>query len=88
MSITVPPVKKRADYRQPDFLINHVDLEFTLVETSTRVICVSQVSRNGQHNKPLVLDGEGIELSSVHINGVAVSNFQQTDTTLTIDKEA
>ena len=88
MSITVPPVKKRADYRQPDFLINHVDLEFTLVETSTRVICVSQVSRNGQHNKPLVLDGEGIELSSVHINGVAVSNFQQTDTTLTIELDA
>jgi aminopeptidase N len=85
MSITIPAVKKRADYQQPDFLINHVDLEFTLIEKTTKVICVSQVIRNGQHKKPLVLNGEDITLSSVHINGIAVSNYQKTDTTLTID---
>lgn len=88
MSIIIPPVKKRADYRLPSFLINHVDLEFTLVETCTKVICVSQVTRNGQHSKPLILDGEGIELSSIHINGVPVSHYQQTDTTLTIELDA
>jgi aminopeptidase N len=85
MSTIFPAVKKRADYQQPDFLINHVDLEFTLIETNTKVICVSQVTRNGQHNKPLVLDGEGIELYSIHINGIAISNYQQSDTTLTIE---
>ncbi|MGK0304792.1 MAG: aminopeptidase N, partial [Gammaproteobacteria bacterium] len=26
MSTIIPAVKKRADYRQPDFLIDHVDL--------------------------------------------------------------
>ena len=85
MSTILPAVKKRADYQAPDFFIHHVDLEFTLIETNTKVICVSQVSRNGQHNRPLVLNGEGITLSSVFINGTAVSNYQQTDTTLTID---
>lgn len=84
MSTTIPVVKKRTDYQQPDFLITHVELEFTLIETSTKVICVSQVIRNGQHKKPLVLDGEDIQLSSVHINGKSVSNFQQTDNSLTI----
>ena len=85
MSTSIPAVKKRADYQQPDFLINHVALEFTLIETSTKVICVSQVTRNGKHTKPLILDGEDIDLTSVSINGIAVTNYQQTDTTLTID---
>ncbi|PKG99619.1 aminopeptidase N [Paraglaciecola sp. MB-3u-78] len=87
MSTIIPAVKKRSDYRQPDFLINHVELEFTLIDKSTKVICVSKVTRNGTHNKPLILDGEGIQLSSVHINGKDVSNYQQTDTSLTIDTD-
>lgn len=85
MSTILPAVKKRADYQQPDFSINHVDLEFTLLETNTKVVCVSQVTRNGQHNKALVLDGEGISLNSIQIDGVAVSSYQLTETTLTID---
>ena len=87
MSIITSAVKKRIDYQEPDFLINHVALEFTLAETKTKVICVSQVSRNGQHNKPLVLDGEDINLLTVHVNGKAVSNYQQTETTLSIETD-
>jgi len=88
MSTNIPAVKKRADYQQPDFLIKQVNLEFTLVETSTKVICVSQVSRNGQHNKPLILDGENIALSSVHINGKAITDYLQTETTLCIETDS
>ncbi len=87
MSTTIPAVKRRADYQQPDFLINHVELEFTLVESNTKVICISQVTRNGIHSKPLILDGEGINLSSVHIDGEIFSNYQQTDSTLSIDTD-
>jgi aminopeptidase N len=85
MSTIIPAVKKRCDYRQPDFLINHVQLEFTLIDKSTKVICVSNITRNGIHTRPLILDGEGIQLSSVHIDGSNVSNYHQTDTSLTID---
>ena len=88
MSTTISAIKKRTDYQQPDFLINHVALEFTLVETKTKVICVSQVSRNGQHNKPLILDGEDINLLSVHIDDKTFTKYQQTDTTLSIDTDA
>jgi aminopeptidase N len=87
MSTTIPTVKKRSDYRQPDFLINHVELEFTLIEKSTKVLCISQVTRNTPHNRPLILDGEGIELSSVRINGKDVSDYQQTDTSLSINTD-
>lgn len=85
MSTILPAVKKRADYQQPDFSINHVDLEFTLLETNTKVVCVSQVTKNGKHNKALVLDGEGISLNSIQIDGVAISSYQLSETTLTID---
>ncbi|WP_339720151.1 aminopeptidase N [uncultured Paraglaciecola sp.] len=88
MSTINPAVKKRADYLPPDFLINHVDLEFTLIETNTKVVCVSQVTRNGQHDKALVLDGEGIHLISVHINGIAITNYQITDSSLIIDTDS
>jgi aminopeptidase N len=87
MSITIPTVKKRSDYRQPDFLISHVVLEFTLIDSSTKVLCISQVTRNGIHNKPLILDGEDIELTSVRLNDTDVSDYQQTDTSLIIDTE-
>jgi len=87
MSTIIPAVKKRSDYRKPDFLIHHVELEFTLIDRSTKVICISKVTRNGTHNKPLILDGEGIQLSSVQINDTDVSNYQQTDTSLTIDTD-
>jgi len=85
MSTIIPAVKKRSDYRQPDFLINHVQLEFTLIDRSTKVICISKVTRNGIHNKPLILDGEGIQLLSVHLNGTNFSDYQQTDTSLIIN---
>ena len=88
MSTIIPAVKKRSDYRQPDFLINHVELEFILIDRSTKVLCVTQITRNGTHNRPLILDGEGIELLSVCINGTDVSDYQPTDTSLTINTDA
>ena len=87
MMSALPLVKKRSDYQSPDFLISHVELEFSLDETSTKVICVTQVTRNGHHNRPLVLDGENIELLSVQINGEAINNYKQNDISLSIDSE-
>jgi aminopeptidase N len=84
MSTIFPAVKKRSNYRQPDYLITHVELEFTLIDKATKVICVSQVTRNGTHNEPLILDGEGIQLSSVRVNDTEVSDYEQTDTSLSI----
>ncbi|WP_299074368.1 aminopeptidase N [uncultured Paraglaciecola sp.] len=84
MSTIIPAVKKRSDYKAPDFLIEHVELSLSLHETETKVVCISTVTRNGHHNRPLILDGEGITLSSVHIDDSEITNFQQTDSTLTV----
>jgi aminopeptidase N len=86
--MNTPNVKRRADYRQPDFLISKVDLEVTLVEDATVIICTTKIKKNGQHNRPLVLDGENITLISVEVDGQVVNDYQQTDVSLTIEIEA
>ena len=84
MSTTIPAVKRRADYQQPDFYIASVELEFDLHATVTNVVAVTQVTRNGNHTRPLVLNGEGIELKSVSINGEIYEAYQKNDDSLTI----
>ena len=49
--MNTPNVKRRADYQQPDFLISHVELEVTLVEDATVVICSTKVKKNKVKDK-------------------------------------
>ena len=85
MSVLSPVAKKRSDYRAPDFLIDHVDMAFHLDVTQTRVISTSRFTRNGQHQSPLVLDGENLQLISVTINGEPVTDYHQSDEHLTLN---
>ena len=78
-------VKRRLDYKSPDFLIEDIELEFKLDTKSTIVSSRLQVSRNGEHNRPLVLDGEGLELLSLKIDGEDVKEYQQTDNQLLLN---
>lgn len=73
MSAARPQAMKLADYRQPDFLIPALFLDFELHDTQTRVTAVSKVRRQGTHSHPLILDGEKLQLVSVEINGETVS---------------
>ncbi|RUO81293.1 aminopeptidase N [Idiomarina tyrosinivorans] len=83
---TQPQAKYRLDYQQPDFLIANVDLRFELDPDSTRVTNTMTLSRQGHHNKDLVLDGDSLTLRGVWIDGVAMpqSQYSQTDNTLQI----
>ncbi|MCG6873334.1 MAG: hypothetical protein LJE84_13695, partial [Gammaproteobacteria bacterium] len=56
------------DYRSPDFQIDHVDLLFDIQATHTDVRARLQVRRNGTHTRPLVLDGEQLELTDLRLN--------------------
>ena len=60
------------DYKQPDFWVTHVDLTFDLREGETLVSAKLQVTKNGNHQNPLVLDGEELDLLEVKLNGVAI----------------
>lgn len=77
--------KKRADYQPPAFLISTVNLTVNLHPTATRVLSVLTVTRQGDHKKPLVLDGNKLSLSALQINGVEHTDFEVGEESLTIN---
>lgn len=64
-----PQVKYRKDYTAPEFTITDIDLTFHLDEKTTKVVAVSQVKRCDASAKDLLLQGEGLVLVSVKLNG-------------------
>nr|WP_108650576.1 aminopeptidase N [Dongshaea marina] len=76
MTAPQPQTKYRKDYQPPQFLIDSIDLDFQLDDTQTRVSAVSRVRRNGEHQQPLVLDGQGLELAEVLLNGQSFTEYQ------------
>jgi aminopeptidase N len=74
------------DYRAPDFLIDDVELLFHLGPGATRVRSRLKCRRNGDHARPLRLDGEALELCRVALDGrdLSGSGYTLTDTALTV----
>lgn len=79
---------KRADYRPPDFLLDHVSLEFDLDPALTYVTTTMEVRRNSATSgaTSLHLDGEGLDLAVIAVNGHALSvgGYQLQDGVLTL----
>ncbi|NVC95178.1 aminopeptidase N [Vibrio natriegens] len=63
-----PQAKYRKDYQAPSHTITDIDLTFDLFENDTIVTAVSKVIQKGELTT-LELDGEGLELRSVKVNG-------------------
>ena len=77
------------NYRPPNYLIDAVNLDVSLHPTRTRVRAKLKIRRNPAYPGnpgPLRLDGEAIELESVHLDGrqLGPRDFQTTDTELVI----
>ena len=56
---------RREDYRPPDWLVPEIRLDFDLDGDRTRVRATLEVVRNGDHDRPLRLDGDELKLLSV-----------------------
>lgn len=69
--------KYRQDYQAPLYWIDSIDSDFQLQEPLTQVTAISRLRRNGEHNEPLVLDGEGLSLHSVSVDGVPYQEHEQ-----------
>src|SRR5215472_3124992 len=80
MPDTVPALEpprpvRLADYQPPDFLIEAVDLAFDLGNSETRVKSRLQLRRNpvaADRAAPLRLDGDGLELVALALDGEAL----------------
>jgi aminopeptidase N len=67
-----PPVAiRREDYRAPDWLVPDVALDFDLDAVKTRVKATLSVTRNGDHDRPLLLDSDGLTPLGVRVDGAA-----------------
>jgi len=78
------------DYTVPGYLIESVELTVILDELETRVVSKLMIKKNPLsqvENAALVLQGEGLELVSVAMDGVALneSQYQQSSEFLSIE---
>jgi len=66
------------DYMVPDFIFDHVALDFNLIPDATTVKSTLTVRRNpaGKAGAELVLDGEDITLKGVSVNGTDLNRTQ------------
>jgi len=60
---------RREDYRPPDWLVPELSLNFVLDPARTQVRSRLRVARNGAHQRPLRLDGDGLTPLKVLIDG-------------------
>ena len=81
-----PVAIRLADYRPPAFLVDEVDLAFSLDPAATRVRSKLTIRRNGEHAEPLTLDGVRLKPVSIAIDGrvLAPGEFTITDEHLII----
>jgi len=56
---------RREDYRLPDWRVPEIRLDFDLAPERTRGRATLSVERNGEHDRPLHLDGDELKLLSV-----------------------
>jgi aminopeptidase N len=59
----------RKDYSPPDWLVPDVRLELELEPNLTRVHSTLKVTRNGNHDRPIRLAGDGLTPLSVRVDG-------------------
>lgn len=76
MTQDTPQTINLADYAQPSFLIDMVDVDVNFRSGEALVTAQLSIRRNSAaktSNDPLVLDGEELELISVSLNGVLMA---------------
>ncbi|QDU99005.1 aminopeptidase N [Lignipirellula cremea] len=83
-----PVIVYRKDYTRPAYWIDDVALEFDLEASRTLVTAHIRFRRNAdQPGNRLELDGEGMELQSIHLDGepLAADQYAVSDTQLIIE---
>src|SRR5687768_11645217 len=74
-----PATVHRKDYRPPDWLVPDISLDFELAAERTRVRSTLTIERNGEHGRPLLLDGEALTLIELTVDGEAHDHDYEGD---------
>jgi aminopeptidase N len=76
-----PQAKYRHDYQPPSHTVSDLDITFDLNDNKTVVTAVSQVQQSNQI-ATLLLDGEGLKLISLQVDGTDWSDYTVSETAL------
>ena len=79
MRDATPQAIRLSDYRPPAFLVSKVVLDVDIQEGLATVHATLKLTRNAARNEPglpLVLDGRGLELVSVTLDGRALTEAE------------
>ena len=77
-------IVRREDYSPPDWLVPDIALDVDLGAARTRVSATLSVTRNGDHDRPLILDGDGIVPDAVRVNGTPCTDWRMDGDRLVI----
>ena len=72
-SAAAPASILREDYRPPDWLVPAIDLDFDLGIERATVHARLSVERNGAHDRPIMLDGKGLKLLELKLDGETIA---------------
>lgn len=78
-----PVTIHRGDYQPPDWHAHHVRMTFNLGVETTRVIADIDVTRNGAHDRPLVLDEDGGLINELTVDDAPV-RWDQAKNAITV----
>jgi aminopeptidase N len=75
---------RREDYTPPDWLVPDIALDFDLSPSKTVVSATLSVTRNGDHTRPLILDGDGLTPCAVRVDGETINDWHMDGDRLVI----
>ena len=83
---TATPIRLR-DYRRPPWSVDTVELDVDLGIDSTEVTARLVLQRDAEQSLPLRLDGEGLELLTISLDGQALdtNSYRYEDSVLEVD---
>jgi aminopeptidase N len=67
--MTEPKIIRREDYTAPDWLVPDIALDFDLSPSKTTIKSTLSIIRNGNHTRPLILDGDGLTVRDMRVDG-------------------
>ncbi|TGX42537.1 aminopeptidase N [Sphingomonas naasensis] len=79
-----PKITRREDYREPDWRVPEIALDFALDPAATRVRATLQVERAGTHDRPLRLNGDGLTALAVRVDGAEAQGWRMDGADLVV----
>jgi aminopeptidase N len=82
--MTDPKIIRRKDYNAPDWLVPDIALDFDLSSSKTTVKSKLSMTRNGDHTRPLILDGDGLTVRAMRVDGEVTNDWHMDGDRLVI----